>query len=108
MKSNGHLQRSADRGAKSAVLGIALNSGLGLVKCSAGLLGNSFALVADGLESFADVLSGLVVYFGLKIAAEPPDADHPYGHGKAEPLAALVVSLALTAAAFFIIYEGSR
>lgn len=108
MKSNGHLQRSADRGAKSTALGIALNSGLGLAKCCAGLLGNSFALVADGLESFADVLSGLVVYFGLKIAAKPPDADHPYGHGKAEPLAALVVSLALIAAAFFIIYEGIR
>lgn len=108
MKSNGHLQRSADRGAKSAVLGIALNSGLGLAKCSAGLLGNSVALVADGLESFADVLSGLVVYFGLKIAAKPPDADHPYGYGKAEPLASLVVSLALMAAAFFIIYEGIR
>lgn len=108
MKNNGHLQRSADRGTKSAVLGIVLNSGLGLAKCSAGLLGNSFALVADGLDSFADVLSGLVVYFGLKIATRPPDADHPYGHGKAEPLAALVVSLALIAAAFFIIYEGIR
>lgn len=108
MMSNGHLKRSADRGVKSTVLGIALNSGLVLTKCSAGLLGNSFALVADGLESFADVLSGLVVYFGLKIAAKPPDADHPYGHGKAEPLAALVVSLALIAAAFFIIYEGIR
>jgi cation diffusion facilitator family transporter len=108
MKSNGHLQRSTDRGTKSTVLGISVNLGLGLCKCSAGLLGNSFALVADGLESIADVFSGLVVYFGLKIAAKPPDADHPYGHGKAEPVAALVVSLALMAAAFGIIYEGIR
>jgi divalent metal cation (Fe/Co/Zn/Cd) transporter len=64
--------------------------------------------VADGLESLTDVLSGLVVYFGLKIAVKPPDADHPYGHGKAEPIAAVVVSLALMAAAFGIIYEGIR
>lgn len=93
---------------KSALLGILVNIGLGLAKCWAGLLGNSFALVADGVESFTDVLSGLVVYFGLKIATKPADANHPYGHGKAEPLAALAVGLALMAAAFVIIYEGIR
>jgi cation diffusion facilitator family transporter len=108
MKRNGDAQRSAEQGAKSTVLGICINLGLGLVKCSAGFLGNSFALVADGLESITDVLSGFVVYFGLKIAAKPPDADHPYGHGKAEPIAAFVVSLALMAAAAGIIYEGIR
>jgi cation diffusion facilitator family transporter len=102
------LKSAADQGAESTVLGISVNLGLGLAKCAAGLLGNSFALVADGVESIADVLSGLVVYFGLKIAAKPQDADHPYGHGKAEPMAALIVSLALTAAAFGIIYEGVR
>jgi cation diffusion facilitator family transporter len=108
MKRNDHLQRSADRGRKSTVIGIFVNLGLGLGKCSAGLVGNSFALVADGLESIADVFSGLVVYFGLKIAAKPPDADHPYGHGKAETVAALVVSLVLMATALGIIYEGIR
>jgi cation diffusion facilitator family transporter len=93
---------------KSTLLGILLNSGLALAKCAAGLFGNSFALVADGLESLTDVVSGVVVYYGLKIAAKPPDADHPYGHGKAEPIAAVVVSLALIAAALGIIYEGIR
>jgi cation diffusion facilitator family transporter len=102
------MERAADRGMKSAILGICVNCGLALVKCSAGLLGNSFALVADGLESITDVFSGLVVYFGLKIAVRPPDADHPYGHGKAEPVATLVVSFALMAAALAIIYEGIR
>ena len=102
------LKIAADRGMKSTVLGILINLGLALTKFSAGLFGNSFALVADGLESITDVLSGLVVYFGLKVAVKPPDADHPYGHGKAEPLAAVVVSLALMAAAFAIIYEGIR
>jgi len=50
---------------------------------------------ADGLESAADVITGLVVYLGLRIALRPPDDNHPYGHGKAEPIAALVVGLSL-------------
>jgi cation diffusion facilitator family transporter len=102
------MKSVAERGMKSAILGIFINLALALAKCSAGLLGNSFALVADGLESITDVFSGLVVYFGLKIAAKPPDRDHPYGHGKAEPVAALIVSLVLMAAALGIIYEGIR
>jgi cation diffusion facilitator family transporter len=100
--------RAADRGKKSAVLSIFVNLGLALIKCSAGLLGHAFALVADGLESISDVFSGSVVYFGLGIAAKPPDAGHPYGHGKAEPIAAVVVSLILMAAALLIIYGGIR
>jgi len=99
---------AADRGMKSTVLGIVVNLGLAVIKCSAGLLGNSFALVADGLESVTDVFSGLAVYFGLKIAVKPADANLPYGYGKAEPIAAVVVSLALMAAAFGIIYGGIR
>jgi cation diffusion facilitator family transporter len=63
-------------------------------------------LVADGLESGADVLSGVVVFFGLKIAVKPPDADHPYGHGKAKPIAALCVGLTLVAAAVTIMVES--
>jgi cation diffusion facilitator family transporter len=102
------LKSVADRGMKSTVLGILINLGLALTKFCAGWFGNSFALVADGLESITDVLSVLVVYFGLKVAVKPPDADHPYGHGKAEPLAAVVVGMALMAAAFGIIYEGIR
>ncbi|MGB2667790.1 MAG: cation diffusion facilitator family transporter [Candidatus Acidiferrum sp.] len=101
-------QESVEPGTKSTLLGISVNLGLGLAKCTAGLLGNSFALVADGLESITDMLGGFVVYFSLKIAVKPPDADHPYGHGKAEPIAAVVVSLALVTAAFAIIYEGIR
>ncbi len=108
MKRNDDPQKSVEQGTKSTLLGISVNLGLGLAKCTAGLLGNSFALVADGLESITDVLGGFVVYFSLKIAVKPPDADHPYGHGKAEPIAAVVVSLALAAAAFAIIYEGIR
>ena len=102
------MKSAAERGMMSAILGILVNLGLALAKCSAGLLGNSFALVTDGIESMTDVFSGLVVCFGLKIAAKPPDPDHPYGHGKAELVAALIVSLALMAAALGITYEGIR
>jgi cation diffusion facilitator family transporter len=91
---------------KSSLIGILVNLGLSLTKCIAGVMGHSFALVADGLESGADVLSGLVVLFGLKLAVKPPDADHPYGHGKAEPIAAIVVGVALLMAAATIIYES--
>jgi cation diffusion facilitator family transporter len=83
------MKDAAEQGMKSAILGIFVNVGLAITKCSAGLLGHSF-------------------YFGLKIAVKPPDADHPYGHGKAEPVAAVVVSLGLMVAALVIIYEGIR
>jgi cation diffusion facilitator family transporter len=91
---------------KSSLTGIFANMGLPVAKCMAGLWGHSFALVADGLESAADVVSGFVVYFGLKISVKPPDADHPYGHGKVEPIAAVVVGLSLIAASAAIILES--
>src|ERR1700678_4729125 len=91
---------------RSTPLGILVDLGLSAAKISAGAVGHSFALLADGLESGADVLSGLVVFFGLKIAIKPPDRDHPYGHGKAEPIAALCVGLSLVAAAVTIMVES--
>jgi cation diffusion facilitator family transporter len=97
-----------DRGTKSSLIGILVNLGLALTKCISGLMGHSFALVADGLESAADVLSGFVAFFGLKLAVKPPDADHPYGHGKADPIAAMVVGVSLLGAAGTIIYESIR
>jgi cation diffusion facilitator family transporter len=96
----------AKRGMRSTFLGISANLGLSATKISAGMVGHSFALVADGLESGADVLSGLVVFFGLKIVIKPLDRDHPYGHGKAEPIAALCVGLSLVAAAVTIMVES--
>jgi cation diffusion facilitator family transporter len=91
---------------RTSVLGMVVNLALALSKGIAGLLGHSFALVADGLESLSDVVSGFAVYLGLKIAIQPPDEDHPYGHGKAEPFAALIVGFFLMAAAVAIIIES--
>lgn len=56
----------------------------------AGILGNTYALIADGVESLLDIFGSFVVWFGLRVAAEPPDDEHPYGHGKAEVVAAIV------------------
>lgn len=66
------------------------------------MVGHSFALVADAIESLGDILSSFVVWSGLKVAAQDPDREHPWGHGKAEPMATAVVGLMLWAAALGI------
>jgi cation diffusion facilitator family transporter len=91
---------------RSTLIGILVNALLAGVKGIAGVLGNSYALVADAIESSSDVLSSFIVWGGLKIASSPPDADHPYGHGKAEPLAAASVSVMLFVAAIIIIVQS--
>ena len=76
-----------------------VNALLAVVKMVAGLWGHSQALIADGVESMADILSSIIVWRGLVVAAAPADADHPYGHGKAEPSAAAMVAGVLLFAA---------
>ncbi len=100
------VERQVQRGLRSSLVSIASNFALAMCKCVAGLFGHSFVLVADGIESLADVFSSYAVYFGLRVAIKPPDKDHPYGHGKAEPIAAVVVSLALAAAGITIAIES--
>jgi cation diffusion facilitator family transporter len=94
------------RGLRSSRLSIVSNLILALSKCVTGFVGHSFALFADGIESLSDVFSSSVVYVGLSVAMRPPDKTHPYGHGKAEPFAAAIVSLAMAGAAFAIAVES--
>ncbi len=82
--------------------GILLNSVLAVVKIAGGIFGHTYALVADGVESLLDVFSSALVWAGLRIAGEPPDRDHPYGHGKAEAVAGLAVSALIFCAAAWI------
>lgn len=96
------------RSMRSTLVGVVVNLLLALGKSSAGILGNSYALIADGIESLTDVMSSVVVYLGLRYAARPADANHPYGHGKAEPMAAAVVAIALMLAAIVIAVESVR
>ena len=96
----------AGRSARLVLRGVGLNIFLAAVKFAAGIIGHSQALVADGVESMLDIFSSLMVWGGFRIAARPPDADHPYGHGKAEPLASLLVALAIFLATWWIGARG--
>lgn len=99
------VTRSAPKladGARLAALGVFINALLAIIKGIAGIVGNSYALIADAVESVADIAGSLVVWGGLRLSARSADDDHPYGHGKAEPLAAAVVGLILCGAALGI------
>jgi len=96
------VSSAATRSIRWAQAGLLVNAVLVLVKLIAGIIGHANALVADAVESSADIFSSLIVWMGLSIASRPADEDHPYGHGKAEPLAAAVVSLMLLGAAIGI------
>ena len=95
-------------GARVAILGMIINVMLAAAKITAGLIGNAYVLIADGVESALDVAGSFVIWGGLKVAARPPDATHPYGHGKAEPLAAIVVAVGVLAAALGIAVQSAR
>ncbi len=96
------LQRSL----RATFTGLGVNVVLAISKLLAGIVGHSHALIADAVESLADVFSSLIVWRGLVVAEEPPDEDHPYGHGKAEPIATAVVSVMLLLAAAWITIQA--
>ncbi len=82
------------------------NISLAGVKLLVGFIGNSFALIADGIESLADIVSSAIVWTGVRISDKSADHDHPYGHGKAEAIAALLASVGLLVSAGFIAYNA--
>jgi cation diffusion facilitator family transporter len=79
---------------------------LAAVKFLAGIFGNSYALIADGIESTVDIFSSLLILLGLRYAARPADENHPYGHGKAEPLITFLVVVFLVISAFTIGWQS--
>ncbi len=99
-------QRRAEANARLVLRGIGLNIVLAVVKIAGGIFGHTYALIADGAESTLDVLSSLLVWTGFRVAGRPPDANHPYGHGKAEPLAGLAVAVFVFAMAAWIAVEA--
>jgi cation diffusion facilitator family transporter len=94
--------------ARVALLGLVINVALASVKIVAGVVGHAYVLIADGIESALDVGGSIVIWGGLTVAARPPDRTHPYGHGKAEPIAALIVALGVLAAAIALAVESVR
>ncbi|MGI8821489.1 MAG: cation diffusion facilitator family transporter [Chthoniobacterales bacterium] len=97
-----------ESGARVALLGMCINIVLAIVKIAAGILGNAYALIADGIESALDIGGSAVIWGGLKFAARPPDETHPYGHGKAEPIAAAVVAVGVMGAAVGLAAQSVR
>ena len=95
-------------GLSKAKLGIIVNIFLAITKGVAGLVGHSYALVADAIESASDIITSGVIAFGFRMAEKPADERHPYGHGKFEPLSAAIVSLILFAAAIIIAVESVK
>ena len=96
------------QGMRAARWGLLANIGLVLLKLVTGLIGNSYALVADAIESSTDVFSSLIVWRGLQITGKPPDEEYRYGYGKAESIATAVVALMLIGAAICIAIMAVR
>jgi cation diffusion facilitator family transporter len=101
-------KQNLQTGARVVLLGLVVNVVLASAKIVAGLVGHAYVLIADGIESALDVGGSIVIWGGLTVAARPPDKTHPYGHGKAEPIAAIVVALGVLAAALVIAVQSVR
>lgn len=91
---------------RTSYLSILGNALLALVKGLTGFFGNSYALIADAIESTTDVFSSLLVLFGLKYSTRPPDENHPYGHGRMEALVTFAVGGFLVISATVIAYKS--
>ena len=100
------VTQRAETSARLVASGILLNLVLGVAKLAGGIWGHSYALIADAAESLLDTLSSLLVWAGFRVAAKPPDADHPYGHGKASALAGLFVASVVFLAAAGISWQS--
>lgn len=99
---------STERGIRAAQLGVLVNALLALAKLLAGFIGNSYALIADAVESGTDIFSSLIVMGGLRIARRDPTDEYPFGFARAETLATSVVALMLLGAAAGIAIEAVR
>ncbi|MCA9062750.1 MAG: cation transporter [Planctomycetaceae bacterium] len=91
---------------RAAVLGLVVNLLLGVVKLIGGIIGNSFVLIADAVNSIGDVVTTVVVLFALRVAQRPADAEHPYGHTRAEGIAASNVALLVIGSALCVGWEA--
>ena len=96
-------RRGSERLAAQTIL---LSAGLGGIKLATGLLGNSYALLADAAESLADVCTSAITLRGLQVAAEPPDSLHPAGHGRAETIAGALTAIVLAGVGGLIFYQA--
>lgn len=99
-------RRRAERLQRLALTGLGVNVALAAAKLAAGVLGSSFALVADAVESLVDIVGSVVIWGGLRLGAAPPDDEHPFGHGGAEALAGLAVASIVVVVGVWVGYEA--
>lgn len=100
------MHKRTELAVKTALLSILLNSALAILKGLVGFFGNSYALIADAIESTTDIFSSFLVVIGLRYASRPADENHPYGHGRAEALFTFLVIVFLVLSASLIIYQS--
>jgi cation diffusion facilitator family transporter len=105
-KSGQREQSHSTRKLKSTFIGLIASGVLSIVKALGGIYGNSYALIADAIESTSDVLTSLILWFGLRWASKPPDKNHPYGHGKGEAFLSFAVGAAMVGAGALIAYQS--
>jgi cation diffusion facilitator family transporter len=103
-----HLSPSVARGTRATLIGLLISTVLAAVKILGGIFGQSYALIADGVESLLDIFGSSIVWGRLRYSVRPPDLKHPYGHGKAEPLGAMVIAGALLVTSIAIGIESIR
>jgi cation diffusion facilitator family transporter len=109
MASQAHAStKDLQTGARVALLGLVINVAFATAKIAAGIIGHAYVLIADGIESTLDIGGSIIIWGGLTVAAKPPDQTHPYGHGKAEPIAAIVVAMGVLVAAIGLAIESVR
>lgn len=89
------MERAVKQVVLATWLGVAVNVILTLLKGVVGFAAHSQALIADAAHSASDIVGSIIALFGVKVAESPPDDDHPYGHGKAEYVASIIVALLL-------------
>lgn len=105
MHSHGECYKKGERG---ALTGILVNLGLFVFKAFAGVFGASHAMIADALHTASDLLTSIGVFIGFKLAKQPADAHHPYGHGKAESVMAKLVALTLIIIGVKVAYDSIK
>src|SRR3990172_3711837 len=106
MKTTAVMTERLEQGQWVAILGGLVNIFLGVLKFIFGILGNSTALIADSLHSFSDLLTDGLVYVAMRYGSHDADAEHPYGHGRIETAATMLLAIMVATVGGGIAYEG--
>jgi cation diffusion facilitator family transporter len=100
------MSTNKSKAIKTIYFSIFGNLGLAIIKGITGYFGHSYALIADAIESTSDIFSSILVLFGIKYASKPADENHPYGHGRAEPLITFLIVGFLVVSATVIVFQS--